>query len=150
MGGKGVSKGVRARYFWRFLISAWRTLQTPCLYFSHKPLHCSMLCPLHPAWLRYDSCKALLHKSELLGTHQWPWVRKSRGQEEKSLTCLLLTGRALQHQRGSENLTPFLRVIDNNFLERLFIPGLQTSFEYLWRISSIVSLMGSGHKGKKT
>lgn len=51
--------------------------------------------------------------------------------------------------RGSEELTPFLRVIDNNFLERPFIPGLQTSSEYLWRISSIASLMGSGHEGRK-
>ena len=66
-----------------------------------------------------------------------------------SFTCLLLPGGALQRRQGSEDLTPFLRVIDNNFLERPFIPGLQTSFEYLWRISSIASLMGSGHKGKK-
>lgn len=65
-----------------------------------------------------------------------------------SLTCLLLPGAAPQHRQGSENLTPFLRVIDNNFLERPFIPGLQTSFEYLWRFSSITSLMNQVTRGR--
>lgn len=98
---------------------------------------------------RYHFQRALLHEAELLGVQQRPWDGKSRGQEETSLTCLLLPGRALQSRGGSEDLTPFLRVIDDNFLERPFIPGLQTSSEYLWRISSIASLMGSGHRGRK-
>lgn len=97
----------------------------------------------------YNFHEALLLEPELLGIHQWLWVRKPRGREETSLTCPLSPGGALQRRQGSEDLTPFLRVIDNNFLERPFIPGLQTSFEDLWRISSIASLMGSGHRGEK-
>lgn len=114
-----------------------------------QPQAVALFHALPSASCRYDFNKALLHDSELLGVHQWPWVRKSRGREETSLTCLLLPGGALQRRQGSEDLTPFLRVIDNNFLERPFIPGLRTSFEYLWRISSVASLMGSSHKAKK-
>lgn len=124
-GGEGCEQGGESKIFLRrFLISAWRTLQTPCLCFSHEPLLCFTLCSPHPA-----GTTSLPPDSKLLSIHQWPWARKSRGQDKKSLTCMLLTSRALQ-QGGSKDLTPFLRDIDNNFLERPFIPGLQTSFEY--------------------
>lgn len=50
-GGRGRvwARGWEQDIFEGFLISAWRTLQTPCLRFSHKPLLCSVLCPLSPA-----------------------------------------------------------------------------------------------------
>lgn len=112
--------------------------------------HCRLrVCALAAALFRAlpsESCRYQFQRALLLKAG---WDGNSRGQDETSLTCLWLPGRALQSQWGSEDLTPFLRVIDNNFLERPFIPGLQTSSEYLWRISSIASLMGSGHRGRK-
>lgn len=49
-GGEGCEQGGESKIFLRrFLISAWRTLQTPCLCFSHEPLLCFTLCSPHPA-----------------------------------------------------------------------------------------------------
>lgn len=50
-GGRGRvwARGWEQDIFEGFLISAWRTLQAPCLCFSHEPLLCSMLCPPTPA-----------------------------------------------------------------------------------------------------
>lgn len=50
-GGEGRvwARGWKQDIFEGFLIRAWRTLQTPCLCFSHKPLLCFMLCPQCPA-----------------------------------------------------------------------------------------------------